>query len=173
VKFLAGRQAFEDYRKRFAVTNELSGLFTSHFETVPQNTQKLIIQNKELRQQIGKLQEELLPIQVEQLAAKAERINGKQFVTAVYDDFDPKLLGQLAGLVSAKTKGVTLLFSDERFVLTSDKGTGLHAGNLVKELAQALGIKGGGNETSAQAGGLSKSQQEAVIRKIRDALDAQ
>ncbi len=173
VKFLAGRQAFEDYRKRFAVTNELSGLFTSHFETVVQNTQKLITQNKELRQQIGKLQEELLPIQVEQLTAKAEQIKEHLFVTAVYDDFDPKLLGQLAGMVSAKTKGATLLFSEERFVLTSDKATGLHAGNLVKELTQSLGIKGGGNETSAQAGGLSKNQQEAVIRKIRDALAAQ
>lgn len=172
IKFLAGRQAFEDYRKRFAITNELSSLFTSHFEAVLPNTQKLITQNKELRQQTAKLQEELLPIQVEQLITKAEQINGHQFVTASYDDFDPKLLTQLATTVSAKTKGMTLLFSDERFVLTADKTTGLHAGNVIRELSQIFGIKGGGNDSSAQAGGLSKDQREAVIRKIRDALAA-
>ena len=76
-------------------------------------------------------------------------------------------LGEAAGVLLAKAGGKTSFV-----ILLADAlvERGLHAGRLTAAVAQALGSRGGGSPTLAQAGLADAGQFEAVLKALGEAL---
>jgi alanyl-tRNA synthetase len=160
VKFLAGDLAVGDYRERFRVTAELSHRFTCHFNDLPDKTSALEADEKALRKELAGLQKELLPAKVQALAQKVEAAGSLRLVATDVGPFDNKLLGMLAGMVAQAVGGLALLQSDDRLVLAVSETTALSAGELVKQLCEKAGLRGGGGRSMAQVGGAERGQVE-------------
>jgi len=170
VKFLAGEQALADYAFRFKVTQELSQLLTCHPSDLLSKVQKLLSDNKTARTEIKGLQEALLPTLVAQLAEKKVRVSKTPFLFHHDDNLDPALLSPLASQLAMCINGVVIITSQERLVLSVSQTTGHKANELVKSLCQSLGLRGGGNESVAQIGGVERKMTEQIPGLITDLL---
>ncbi len=99
-------------------------------------------------------------------------MDGKQALIAQVDDVPPDTLREMSDWFRSRVKtGVMVLGSvsegkPQVVVAVTDDLTkqGVHAGNLIKQIAPVIGGGGGGRPTMAQAGGKDAS-------KLGDALD--
>jgi len=173
VKFLVGTQTLADYTNRLQVTGALANALTCHVDDLVGRTSALTEENRSLRHEVGRLQRELLPLQVDKLAASARTIGRLSAVLTDIGPYDSKLLGSLAGQVAEKIDGVAALISETRLVIAAAPSVDLHTGKLVGEFASTAGVKGGGGPTQAQAGGLDPARTvtyiEAIETLLRDA----
>ena len=106
---------------------------------------------------------------------RAETIQGIPILTAVLSDTDPDTLRSLIDLYRQRNPtGVAVLASlDEKGKPIIISGVtedlierGLHAGELVKFVAQPIGGDGGGRPTLAQAGGKDASKLEEALAGV-------
>jgi alanyl-tRNA synthetase len=160
VKFLAGSQALEDYRSRFAVTDTLAKALTCHPNDLPGKVDKLSAENKDQRKQMALLYKELLPLRAEALIQNAQQIGTLHYVYKAIDGMDASTAGQLASMVADKVDGLVLFVADGKLLISVGAGSGLHAGELAKKLSGVLGLKGGGSNKAAQLGGADLSKLE-------------
>ncbi|MBK7141349.1 MAG: hypothetical protein IPH75_04630 [bacterium] len=160
VKFVAGSQAIEDYRLRFAVTDSLTKSLTCHLKDLNDKVDKLTGENRDQRKQLGALFKELLPIRADELAATAVTIGALKFVYKAVDGMDATTAGQLGSTVAERINGVALLVADGRLLISVGTGSKLHAGELSKQLSASIGLKGGGSNKAAQLGGADPAKLE-------------
>ena len=166
VKFLAGAQALQDYSVRFEVTDTLSRSLTCAVSDLPGIVATLGNESKAARKEVGALQKELLPIRAATLAASVTPHNGRNLVTFEAGTMDPGISGQLAGLVAENIKGIAVTISDGRFIMAVAAESGLHAGELAKQLGPKCNLRGGGSNKLAQLGGAEASR----LNEYKDAL---
>lgn len=130
----------------------------------------------ELRKRISELQTRAAGDQAGELAQAAQEVSGISVVAQQVATTDVNILRSLADGIADKLKsGVVVLggVSDGKvtFVgkVTSDLvGKGVHAGNLLREVAKLAGGGGGGRPDFAQAGG---KDPEKVGEALTAALD--
>ncbi len=135
----------------------------------------LVEENKELQKKI----EELNRFKIEGIRAemlqKAETVNGMRFIAGRID-LDAKSAKDLAFSLNDNKEYQFTLFittADDKVNLTlmlSDqliKERGMHAGNLVRELAREINGGGGGQPHFATAGGSNVKGVDSVIEKAR------
>lgn len=131
------------------------------------------------KKQIAQLQREIAKSRFDQL--QPEDINGVQSVVAQMDGMSMDSLREVSDWFRNKVKsGVLVLGStaDDRpqlLVTVSDDLTkkGLHAGNLIKEIAAVVGGGGGGRPNMAQAGGKDASKLPQALAKARELIAQQ
>jgi len=115
------------------------------------------------------------------LIAAAQAVNDFRVVAGRVPDAPADALRNLADQLVAKLgSGVVVLGtvqdSKALFVAEVSKDLvkrGLHAGNLVREVAKMAGGGGGGRPDFAQAGGKDPSKIEAALALVRDLVQAQ
>jgi alanyl-tRNA synthetase len=132
-------------------------------------------ENKELQHKIEELNRYRVVALKDELVKNAEDINGIRFVAAKLD-IDPKSAKDLAFMLYENPGSQLILFittADDKInlsiMLSEDliKGKGLHAGNLVKELAKEISGGGGGQPHYATAGGSNPKGIPVVLEKAR------
>jgi alanyl-tRNA synthetase len=124
------------------------------------------------RKQVAALRRELAKVEFERAVSQIENLNGVHAVVAQFDGAPTDTLREMSDWFRNRVKsGVIVAASvvDEKpqlLVAVTDDLTkkGLHAGNLIKEIAAVVGGGGGGRPNLAQAGGKDAS-------KLPDALD--
>ncbi|MFH1374970.1 MAG: DHHA1 domain-containing protein [bacterium] len=169
VKFLAGQQALTDYDERFLVTDRMSRQLTCHVKDLPDRLEKQAGENSDLRKEITRLHKELLPYQVEQLAAQQEMCGPWPLVCCELTASDNRSAPQLAAQVAERVEGLAMLLTDDRLLIAVSPACRLDAGDLTRQLCRQAGLKGGGNRQLAQAGGVHQqklSRYRDILREI-------
>jgi len=170
VKFLVGSQIRQDYKGRFEITEQLAHRLTCSYRDLPAKYTKLEDENKALIQTLHAQAKELLPLRVEKLLTTQTSAGSKSLVVAEWSGGDPSVTLQLAKAVCDKTEGITLLVSEGKLVLAVSEKSSCHAGQLMKSMTAAFGLKGGGNGIIAQAGGAKSAEIEAYREYIKKVL---
>jgi alanyl-tRNA synthetase len=170
VNFLAGDLAATDYQMRFGVTDALARAFTCHPSDLVAKVEKIAAENKEIKNRLTEAQKELLPIRASQLARKARDGGCVKVVFESISGLEPAAVSRLAALVAEEIGGLVVLAADSRLVLATSPASGLHAGNLAKEIVGRSGLKGGGNERMAQLGGALNENSETYWEIIQSIL---
>jgi len=165
VKFIAGKQAFEDYRNRFSVTDQLTREFTCHVNDLIGKISHLTAENNSMRKEMTQLQKELLPIWADKLAAEANACGKYKLVCQGMDLGDERSTGQLVKLIADRTEGIAALLVSSRLLIAVPTDSGLHAGQLAKQFCELTGLRGGGSAVFAQVGGAEK-EKIAYYREI-------
>ncbi|MGM0492251.1 MAG: alanine--tRNA ligase [Armatimonadota bacterium] len=135
---------------------------------------------RELEREVEQARQMSASINVPDLIAEAEQVDGVTLVARVIDGADREMLKSLADEIVAKLdSGVAVLGSDADGVALVAKvsgdliGRGAHAGNLISDVAQRAGGGGGGAPQFAQAGGGDPSKLSDAVSAAPDILSEQ
>ena len=147
--------------KHLEVLSQIEGAFKNP-TNVLQQIQSLIDENRQLQKKISKLQD----IEVAQLKTKlkdkVKEVDNINYLAEKVDGIDAQALKSLAYQLEKEVGNAFIVFASEinqkpqLMVTISDqltKDRGLHAGNIVRELAKEIKGGGGGQPFFATAGG--------------------
>ena len=138
----------------------------------------LILQNSELQKELEAGKKEKAAGLKDVLLKSVEVINGVNFISSKVEmdaanvkDIAYQIKGQLDSffLVIGSHEGekalLTIMISDDLVA-----GKGLHAGNIIRELAKEIGGGGGGQPFFATAGGKNAAGIESAIEKAKSLI---
>ena len=177
IEGVSGRFAYEFIRRRMSTQQQLAELLASTLDDLPTKVQDLLAELENTRKQNSALRLELATKEFIHHLENVPTVKGVPVLAAILPNADTDTLrlmtdrfrqhypsGVVAlGSVSADDRPILVASVTEDLVFR-----GLHAGELVKFLAQPLGGSGGGRPTLAQAGGkdastLAKTLSGAII----------
>ncbi|MDX2066869.1 MAG: alanine--tRNA ligase [Haliscomenobacter sp.] len=134
-------------------------------------------ENKELRKEIERLVAAQAFALKDGLIAKAETLNGVQFISARLSINDSAALKNLAAQIDNELGNAVIVFgaviNDKPMVMVTIskslvEGKKLHAGNMVRELAKEIDGGGGGQANFASAGGKNTAGLDQAVAKAKE-----
>jgi alanyl-tRNA synthetase len=120
------------------------------------------------------MQRKLARAEFESMLSQAHEVSGVQVISLKVDVPDVAMLREMSDWFRDKLgSGVVVLgtvTNDKPLVIATVTDDlvkrGLHAGKLVKEVAQVVGGGGGGKPTMAQAGGKDAGKLDEALAKV-------
>ncbi|MCL2707760.1 MAG: alanine--tRNA ligase, partial [Defluviitaleaceae bacterium] len=180
IEALTGPKALAHFRESEKRLNEASAAL----KTTPD---KLALRAEALTAEIKRLQKELTKIDSEasgkdeagivaSLVGSAKECRGFKLLAAKLDGADAELLRRLGDKLRDKLDAFVLCGTGggavQFFACANESavGSGIHAGNLVKEAAASCGGGGGGRPGNAQAGGRDAKNAGAAVEKAMSSM---
>lgn len=160
IEAITAEKAEEYVIKQFETINKIKELIKNPNDVIL-GIKNLIEQNTILQKEINKLKKGKVNEIIKELSAKAEKINGINFISAKLD-IDMNTARDIAFNLNKKVKDMFLVLG------TSQKGKAnltimiseniveskkLHAGNIIREISKEIKGGGGGQAHFASAGG--------------------
>lgn len=180
IEAICGQAAVEAARTSEASLKTLAALLKTSPEDMVQKSQQLVEQLRGLEKEVDKLRGQLAGAAGQKLVDQAEVVEGIKVLAVSLEDVDPKSLRDSADqlknklgravVVLAAVKGskISLVASS-----TKDCSNQIHAGNLVKFVAEQLGGKGGGRSDMGQGGGQNPDALPAALSSVKHWVEAQ
>lgn len=168
IEAVTGAAALAYYQQQEESLLRLAALL----KTAPQDAEKrlenLLGEHKALQKELEKLQAGAVKEQTAQLWQQAQEIGGLPVLVAQVQAADMNALRSTLDLLRDKLPEAALVLAapaggKAQFVVSMSKAAqaaGLHAGNLIKEVAAVCGGGGGGRPDMAQAGGKDASPEK-------------
>jgi alanyl-tRNA synthetase len=174
IEAMTGRGAYELVQRRLRALKHTAALLTTSPEDVPAKTASILDDLASERRQSAALKLDLALQDFNLHLDHASSVDGVPVLTTVLAAADAETLRQLADRFRDRyPSGVAVLASsvDGRPVIiaaiTEDLvRRGLHAGELVKYVAEPLGGGGGGKPTLAQAGGKDATRMDEALSRV-------
>ena len=177
VDCLAGPALVEHLAAQAGVLEGLAAQLGCAPAEVPERLEGLRNEVRKLKKDLAAARKAGASLDPAQLAQDAQEIPGRGFslATAFAEGLTVPDLRDLSDSVLAKLgRGVVLLATSQEgkvnLVCKVDKGLtkdGVHAGNLIREVAEVVGGKGGGRPEMATAGGSDPSKIPAALERAR------
>ena len=161
IEAVTGQAAYDLIRRRFQAGRKAANLLAATPEEIAHKIEALLAELDVTRKQAASLRRELAARQFIDLLEKPALVADIPVLTALIPASDADTLREMADLfrqrypsgvvvLATLVEGKPLLIA----AVTDDLvRRGLHAGQLIKQVAQPLGGNGGGKPTLAQAGG--------------------
>jgi alanyl-tRNA synthetase len=172
IEALTGRGALEHMRSQEQTLQALTSLLKTSVPDLPGRVEKLLEERRELERALEKERSASQSAASADLTSQARDVNGTRLLAcrvegvegkalrSMIDDLKGKLGSGIVCLASEGEGGVTLALG-----VSTDLVGRFKAGDLVREVAQVLGGKGGGRPDFAQAGGKNAAKlDEAFLR---------
>lgn len=154
-----------------ALIHELSDVLKSKPDMIVQKAGSLRDENRELKKENSEFRMNSMKNLSEDLINSSYVKGDIKLVSRIFDDLEQDSMMKLVDEIKAKTERVVIVFANRVqdkasfAVSVSDDllETGLHAGNLVKEISAVTGGKGGGKADTARAGAGDISKLEEAL----------
>ena len=174
VEAVTGREAYHRLRERDSLLQQIADELKTSPEEAPRRLENVIQQGKEAEKEASRLHSKLASFEADEFITTAPLIGGVKVVARQVSASDMDTLRATADAVKNKLgSGVLVLgaIHDGKVSLVamvSDDLTskGLHAGNLVREVAKLTGGSGGGKPNMAQAGGKDPEKLSAALDAV-------
>ena len=181
IEAVTGFNAIEYVKSREAMLQEAAALLKTRPEEVTGKIQAASSKIKELEQELASLHGGLAKAAVEKLLSEAVEVNGVKVVVGQVNAADMDELRSMADLIRDRLNiGVAVLgalqegkVSFVAMATQSAQAKGIHAGNIVKEVAKAAGGGGGGRADMAQAGGKNPDKLPEAFAVARAVIESQ
>ncbi|KRQ86876.1 Alanine--tRNA ligase [Caloramator mitchellensis] len=160
-------ESLENLIKDVAVT------LKSNIKDIPRRTEALVNELKEKEREIETLKSKMAKDAAGNLLNEAKDVKGVKVITASLD-LDVDALRELGDKLKEKIENCVVVLAgvkDDKvnFVAMATKkavSNGVHAGNIIREVAKIAGGGGGGRPDMAQAGGKDKSKVNAALEAV-------
>ena len=176
VEAISSKQAMSFYEDRLNMINELGAMLKT--QDVMKSVRQLIEENQQLNKKVAQLNTAKARDLKTDLLKEVKEINGVDFIAKSLE-LDAKTIKNLAFELTKSNDNLLLVLAsqtDGKVTLTIalseklSKAKGLHAGNMVRELAQEIKGGGGGQAFFATAGGKDASGIPTVLQMAEDYL---
>lgn len=180
IEAITGDSAIEYTQKQGWLISQLASSLKTDRLSLSEKVEQLIHKSKEQDREIGKLKTKLSSNQGGDLLSNKVEIDGVGLLAVKVDDLDIKSLRNLNDQIKSKfDSGILVLASviNGKISLitsvTKDLIPKYHAGNLMKELTQRLGGKGGGRPDMAQGGGIKVEALDESLEWVKNWIKEQ
>ena len=181
IEALTGKNALAFYKNQDNMLKSVAALMKSTPENLIKRAEGVIAQARELRQEIDKLKSKASGNIVDDILGEAVEISGVKVLASHIENMDMNGLRLMGDKLKDKLhSGVLVLFGVSEgkisiVVSATDDVVlkGIHAGNIIKEIAPLTGGKGGGKPNMAQAGGSDVSGIAPAMEKSKEIISAQ
>ncbi|QGP90743.1 Alanine--tRNA ligase [Neomoorella glycerini] len=171
VEAVTGAAALDLVSREYQELAAVAGLLKVPPFQVAGRVQQLLDKGKEMEREITRLRNQLAGYTVRELLGQVREVDGIPVLQARVDIADAQALRELADKVRDKLgSGVVVLGSQHdgrvNFVAMVSKDLvkrGVHAGNLLREVARIAAGGGGGRADMAQAGGKDPSKLDQAL----------
>lgn len=171
VEAVTGAAALDLISREYQELASVAGLLKVPPFQVAGRVQQLLEKGKEMEREIARLRNQLATYTVKDLLNQVREVAGVPVLQARVDITDSEALRELADKVRDKMgSGVVVLGSQHdgrvNFVAMVSKDLvkrGVHAGNLLREVARIAAGGGGGRADMAQAGGKDPSKLDQAL----------
>jgi alanyl-tRNA synthetase len=178
IEAVTGEKAETYFYEQLSLLDEIRDV-VKNAKDPAKGVKSLAEENKLLQKKIEELNRHRASALKAELLASAELINGTKYI-ATRLDLDAKTAKDLAFSLNDNTGSLFVLFITScedkinlSLMLSEDlvKDKGLHAGNLVRELAKEINGGGGGQPHFATAGGTNPEGIDLVLEKARQIVE--
>ncbi|MGB9886868.1 MAG: alanine--tRNA ligase [Moorellales bacterium] len=178
VEAVAGAAALEYLEAKEAEWERVAAALKVPPEQVWRRVESLLAELKEKEKEIAALRARLNQYHLMELLGQVQEIDGIRLLCAQVPETDASALRELADRLRERLgSGVIVLGAAGRervsFVATVSPDLvkqGLHAGQVVREVAQVAGGSGGGRPDMAQAGGKQPEKTAAALAKAAEVI---
>ncbi len=176
IEAITGATAFDVMRAYDAVLAEVNGLLRSTNEDAVDKVRRLLERQKELERQVAELKGQLGQNRVPELLGKAQKnAAGVSYIIEKVDGLDGRQLRDTVDQLRQQMPGAFVFLAspgDKNVMLAAGVGSDLdgryHAGEIIKQVAPAVGGGGGGRADFAQAGGKQPQKTDEALRLARE-----
>ncbi len=160
IEAITGKAVYEYLKERDAVINDVCGSLKAKEDNLTQRASQVVEENKALAKELHDLKAKMSLQSADSILDSKVDVNGVNLVTAKFEDMDMNTLRETADSLRDKLGSGVLVMANVadnkvNFIVTATKDAvdkGIHSGNIVREVAQIAGGKGGGRPNMAQAG---------------------
>ena len=160
--------------RRYDLVEELSAQLKSPAEEIVDKVGALVEERDAERRRADRLERNAARREAEGLLGRVQDVDGARVVAARVDAPNVETMREMGDFLKAKLGSVFVVLASvindrPMFVAmaTSDlTAKGVHAGNIVKQVAKVAGGGGGGSPEMAQAGGKDKSKVSAALEEV-------
>ena len=136
---------------------------------------------KELEKEIDKLKSKMAVSKIDEIINDVKRIDDINIISKRIDGIDTNSLRQLGDKIKDKIGSAVIVLGSENegkvtfiSMVTKDLNPrGIHAGNIIREVAKITGGGGGGRPDMAQAGGKDASKIDEALSIVLDLVNKQ
>jgi alanyl-tRNA synthetase len=179
IEALTGAGALSHMRVQERTLQHLAGLLRAPLSELGERVERLIDERRTLEREVEKLRAAQHGAASQDLSATAHEVAGVRVIASRVEGVDGKALRSMIDDLRGKIgSGIVLLAAEGEgrvslaLGVTKDLTGHYKAGDLVREISQIVGGKGGGRPDFAQAGGNDPSQLDAAFERL-DALVAE
>ncbi len=177
IEAVTGRAAVELVQKTETTLQELAELLKATPEELKDKARRLVDRQKELEKEVRALKACAAAGGSADLLSQAREVAGIKVLCAEVDLNDPKAMGQMGDQLRDRLgSGIVLLGSRSgpkaslTISVSKDLQERFPAGELMREVAELLGGKGGGRAHFAQGGGPYKERLPQALERLREIL---
>ena len=180
IEAVTGRVAQALIQKRLVTLEQAAAFLGAPPEEVYRRSISLMAQLQESEKKVKELQRKLARLKFEGLLSKTHEVQGVKVIAVRVDAPDVALLREMSDwfrerLGSGVVVLATVIEGKPSIIATVTEDLtrrGLHAGKLIKEVAQMVGGGGGGKPTMAQAGGKDALNLGEALAKVDSLVSA-
>ncbi len=166
IEFLCGWRAVRDYTERDRLLQAQANHLSVGIHDLGESIVRLEEASSTAHKNEQRLRQQLLDMQLADIAASASALNGFQLICQPLPDQDTNGMRYAAQQLLQEPGRIVLLGVTEpstQVVFASSADKAPHMGNLLKEVLAAFGGRGGGKPNMAQGGGFEADQLDRVL----------
>ena len=173
-----GEAAYNIMKEEQEILAETSHLLRTPVSEISSRIETLIKNHKELEKQVKKSKSKQIMTNIDDFVKKAITIDNVKLISAPLKNMGHEALRDFADALKTKLGSAVIALGsvkDNKVCLvtavTSDLiSKGLHAGKIIKEIAQITGGSGGGRPDMAQAGGKDASKLDQALKQVPEII---
>lgn len=181
IEALTGEAAIRYLNGKEKLLEEVAAALKSTSQDVLKKVDVLQGELKHAQKEIEQLRSKLVSSSLDEVLAKAEDVKGAKVVAARFDQLDMEGLRNTADMIRNKLDSCVVVLATGQgdkvnFVVTASKdwvAKGVHAGNIIREVAKIAGGGGGGRPDMAQAGGKDASKISEALAHSKKVIAMQ
>lgn len=160
---------------------EIANLVKSDKNSIIDKVNSLITSSKETEREIEKMKSKMASSVADDIIQSKKEESGITYISYKVDNMDMNALRNLGDEIKNKLEDAVIVLASEKdgkvffatMVSESAKKKGIHAGNIVREVAKVTGGSGGGRPDMAQAGGKDASKINQALEMVPSLIKEQ
>jgi len=175
IEAVAGERALAEVQRLSQLVSDSAAVLKASADQLPQRLEQLVSRSRELEKEIERLKQKLASGTGNDLSTQVQDINGVKVLAAQLDGADSKTLRTAMDKLKDKLGSAVILLAavegDKISVVagvTKDLAERFNAGELVRQVSEQLGGKGGGRADMAQGGGTDLAALPAALEGVPD-----
>lgn len=176
IEAVTGHASYKYVLKNEELIKSVENRLKTTRENIEQRIGEMEKHEREQRKEIESIKAKLLGNAASDMTSEIKEINGIKVLAKVFEGVEPNELKNIADEIRNKEDSILVILASKNggglnLLVAASKGLvkeGVNSGNIVRNIAKALGGNGGGRPDMAMAGAKDVDKVNEVFQKIAD-----